>query len=153
MSDSKTDREANDEFRGAVLAELGRLHTKTDRLEGKVDRFGVNLDRVIDDQFRDREENARYRRKTKAHERELERLSEAGDGPDWKPNPADNTGTHDLAVLKKEHDEEREEKIQSRRAWRNAAIGFAFALVLATITGCVSVIYTLARPTPTVQPK
>ena len=150
MPDPKTDR-ALDDLRGAMMAEFGKVHTKVDRLEGKVDALDGRLDRVIDDHLIEREENARYRRKTKAHEHELERLSAASEGPDWKPNPSDNTGTHELAVLKAQHAEDRADKTQWRWQLRGALLAAALAAIVGIASGCIT--YVWARLPPVVHPK
>ena len=121
-------------------------------LSAKVGRLDDRLGTALDDWLVDREENARYRRKTKAHEREIERISEVMDGPNWKPNPADDTGTHDLAVLKAQHNEDRADKMQWRQQFRGALLVACLSVLVGVSVGCIT--YVLARaPAPIIQPK
>lgn len=80
----------------------------------------------------------RYGRRLRRLENETQRLSLNDEGPDWKPDPREITGTHDLAVLKKEHDEMRDDQKWSRRQ-RWIVVGtIAAALTVACISGCVT---------------
>lgn len=137
---------ALDELRGAMMSEFGKIHTRMDLFDGR-------LKGVVDDHLEDREVNARYRRKQKALERETERLSEIADGPNWKPNPDDNTGTHDLAVMKGHVDEMRANRTWWRENLGKTALTIAAAIVIAGLTACGTyVIAKLPGATPAAHP-
>lgn len=93
---------------------------------------------IANDRLEDRQRLDRFGRRLKKAEFELARLSEQAEGPDWKPDPREITGTHDLAVLKAQHDEMRDDQRWGRRQ-RWVVLGAIVAgLALASITGCVT---------------
>jgi hypothetical protein len=124
------------EFRGAVMAELGRL-------SHKVDECRLAAERVANEQFQREHEQDRYRRRTKALEAEVERVSQLVEGPNWVRDPRDITGVH--AVLdwqKKEEERRRDSGIwwkRQRWLWTMAVVG---AVLTAGVVGCAGYVVT-----------
>lgn len=98
---------------------------------------------IANDRLEDRQRMDRFGRRLRSLERENERRSEAEAGPDWKPDPRDVTGTHDLAVLRAQHEEMRDDAKWGRRQRWVVIGGIAAALIVATVSGCAS--YALTR--------
>lgn len=86
----------------------------------------------------------RYVRRTAAIERQLQAVSDRPEVPDWRPDPREITGTHQLAEIQAaavraaQHDE----IVQGRKWWREHAalwtVAAMGALLLAGISGCVA---------------
>lgn len=80
----------------------------------------------------------RYTRRTHAIERQLQTVSEQPQVPDWRPDPREITGTHELAEIRRaavraaQHDD----LIESRKWWREHAWLAIGALLLALAGGC-----------------
>jgi type II secretory pathway component PulJ len=124
------------EFRGAVMAELSKL-------SHKVDECRHAAERVANEQFQREHEQDRYRRRTKALEAEVERVSTLVDGPNWVRDPRDITGVH--AVLdwqKKEEERRRDSGIWWKRQRWMWAIGAVIALTTASVIGCAGYVAT-----------
>lgn len=122
-----------DEFRGAVMGELGKLSQK-------VDATKLAVERVADEQFRREHEQDRYRRRTKSLEGEVERISELVDGPDWKRDPRDVTGVHQVRELQDWRKQQEQERRDSGIWWKRQrwmwAVGIFIALGTAGLIGC-----------------
>lgn len=98
----------------------------------------------------------RHGRRIRAIERQLETVSEQPQVPDWRPDPREITGTHELSEIRAAavRAARVDEMHASREWWREhmwLAIG---ALLLASITGCAGyaisrvALTPLAAPTP-----
>lgn len=121
---------------GRIAGELGRLHSKVDALSSLVSRS-------LNDRLTDREETSRYQRRVKALERETERLSELAEGPDWKRDSNDDTGVNHVNDLRIHRLEEEESRRRDSGIWwkRQRWLwigGIATALLIASVTGCVT---------------
>lgn len=124
------------ELRGAVMAELGKLTRKHDELRAVADRIASR-------QFEREHEEDRYRRRLKAAEGELERLSALAEGADWKRDPRDITGVHQLLDWKKQEEQrQRDSGIWWKRQRWIWAVGVAVTLVTAAMVGCAGYVAT-----------
>lgn len=121
------------ELRGALMGEIGKLAHKQDDTRRAVDRVA---DRQLE---REHEEN-RYRRRLKAAETELERVSTTVEGPDWKRDPRDITGVHQVRELTEWRKEEERRRHDSGIWWKRQrwlwAVGIVIALSTAGVIGC-----------------
>lgn len=121
------------EFRGTVMGEFAKLARKQDELRAAVDRIAKR-------QFEREHEEDRYRRRLKAAEAELERLSALADGPDWKKDPRDITGVHQVRELQEWRKTEEQRRHDSGIWWKRQrwlwAVGVVVALVTASAIGC-----------------
>ncbi len=91
----------------------------------------------------------RYVRRTHAIERQLQTVSERPEVPDWRPDPREITGTHQLKEIQAAavRAARVDEMHASREWWREHLWMAVGALLLATITGCAG--YVLSRVTVT----
>jgi chromosome segregation ATPase len=121
------------EFRGAVIGELGKLARKHDETRAAVDR-------IAERQFEREHEENRYRRRLKAAETELERLSTLADGPNWQRDPRDVTGVHQVRELQEWRKQEEARRHDSGIWWKRQrwlwTIGIVIALGTASVIGC-----------------
>jgi hypothetical protein len=124
------------EFRGAVMAELSKLSHKVDEA-----RRAAEL--VANEQFQREHEQDRYRRRTKALEGEMERVSALVDGPNWVRDPRDVTGVHQLLDWQqKEEARRRDSGIWWKRQRWLWAIGVVSVLLTASVIGCAGYVAT-----------
>ena len=145
---------------GLIARDLGSLSRRFDEHRGQSNDKLVEIRRAVDDvandRLNDREENARYRRRIKDVEREVERLSEQADGPSWSRDPINDTGVHHIEDIQKRLDEADARKRDSEMWWKRQRYVWAMAIVipllLAAMTGCAAVVakhlVVIERPAP-----
>lgn len=135
---------------GQILRELGSVGTGQSELHVKVDSVERIVKRVADDRMRDRFDIDRAHRRITSLEHQVALVSQNPAVPDWRPDPREITGTHDLAVIKAQHEEMRAEKKaaedrrtesgiwwqRQRTLWIMAAFG---ALCLTAFSACATV--------------
>lgn len=133
MTDTKYDKllrdflesEAHDRekgvTKGAIYRAVARIADRQNEADQRLDRFG---------------------RRLRSLEREAERRSEQEEGPNWRADARDITGTHDLAVIKAQHDEMRADMRSDAQWWQRQrwiwAMAIVVALVVGGVTGCVA---------------
>lgn len=137
---------------GEIAKELSRLNTSHSELHVKVDTVHRVAKRIAADRMTDRIDVDRGLRRTRALERQVESLSEkTADVSDWRPDPNEITGSHQLAIIKAQHedmrakaDRDEERRYQSGVWWKRtstkwlvASIG---ALSLLALGGCAQYI-------------
>lgn len=93
------------------------------------------VSRVANRQIADAARVDRHGRRIRKLENEVQRLSLNAEGPDWRPDPGEITGTHDLAVIKNAMKEERKRRDSDatwwqRKRWEVAIAAFSGAIVL-----------------------
>lgn len=115
---------------------VDRKTAAADRNAAAEDRRNVaNLTEVV----------GRYTRRTHALERQLQVVSEQPAVPDWRPDPKEITGTHELAEIRAAavRAARVDEMHASREWWREHVWLAVGALILASVTGCAG--YALSR--------
>lgn len=117
--------------------------------------------KVAEDRLADRKAIAdtlgRYGRRLRKVEIQLETVSEKPEFPDWRPDPREITGTHDLAVIKAaakrefEHDDLMAKNTWWRENLGKTAFAVVAALVIASLSACITIAMQhtpIATPTP-----
>ena len=96
----------------------------------------------------------RYTRRTHAIERQLQAVSEKPDVPDWRPDPREITGTHQLSEIRAAavRAARVDDMHASREWWREHAWLAIAALLLAGITGCAGYALSRVSVTPLAAP-
>lgn len=137
---------------GAILRELGKLNSRLDeglsKLDEKIDSKTATIlaavHRIADDRLRDKFDIERGLRRTGALEHQMALVSRGPDVPDWRPDPREITGTHDFAIIKKEHDallverKAEEDRQREGRTWTQRWLfGVAAAILVATVSACL----------------
>lgn len=123
---------------GALLREVSALGGSQGELHQKVDSVVRIARRMADDRIKDRFDIERAHRRITSLEHQMALVSEKPDVPDWRPDPREITGTHELAEIRRaavraaQHDE----IIESRKWWREHLWLGVGALFLAAATGC-----------------